>query len=390
MRILDRLIDRLFVCLYLAIAALPVAAMVGRWGDHRLEGAVHAPPRPALSLSAVRSEDYQARLTAWFEVKHGLRNGSIWIDNTILYHAFHETKWASDVVIGNDDVLFQRDDIGYFNKQGAELPDARDFDLLANRIAALQLRLARDHRALVPMFVPSKTTIFPDEVPAQWTRDLGSPRPSTERVYLAMKRALDAHRVVYIDGIALLLGSPEPRDRLWGPSARHFSDYAGCLCTREVVRRYAELTGRPGFDYPCQVELRKPSGRPRDLDLFRLLNAWGAGYDPVERDVRHDPLPAEPPPGAPSVLWIASSFGWTTMDDAVGSRRFGALDLDYYHRSVHAAGTRESFDPAQRDARWRSVFLGRDIYVLELFETYLSPSYFGADAIDAIAAELGP
>lgn len=388
--LLDRLLDRLLVGLYLAIAALPVIAMVLGWRDHRFEGAVEAPPRPALALAAIRSEDYQAGLAAWFECEHGLRNWSIWIDNTLLYHAFHETRWGSHVVLGEGGMLFDRDDISYFNKAGADLPRAQDFDPLAGRIAALQQRLARDHRALVPVFVPSKTTIYPDKVPAPWARDLGSPRPSTEQVYLAMKRALDAHRVIYVDGIALLRDRAEPRDRLWGPTARHFSNYAACLTTREVVRRYAELTGRPGFDYPCQVEVREAFGRPRDLDLLRLVNTWGAWRDHLERDVRHDPRPAGPPPGAPSVLWIASSFGWATMEDADQSGRFGQLDLDYYDSSVHWPRTRESFDAKQHDARWRAVFLGSDIYVLELFETYLSPSYFGAEAIDAIAAELGP
>jgi len=389
-----RLLDRLVVCLYVALAALPVIAMLRGWRDHRLDGAVPAPPRPALALAAVRSEDYQGKFAAWFDVAHGLRSWEIWIDNTMLYHAFGDTRFGSHVVVGGDGVAFEQDDISYFNKSGTELPADGAFDALAGRIAALQRRLARDHRALVPMFVPSKTTIYPDAVPAEWTRALGSPRPSTERVYLAMKRALDAHGVAYVDGIALLQARPEPRDVLWGPSARHFSEYAACLCTREVVGRYAELTGRPAFDYPCQVALQKADRRQRDLDLFRLLNAWRTRHDMIQRASRHDPLPAplpaDRPDGAPSALWIASSFGWVTMDDAAASRRFGQLHLDYYHSSVHPQGSYWQFNAAQRDATWRSVFLTRDVYILELLETYLEPGYFGAAAIDAISAELGP
>jgi hypothetical protein len=385
-----RILDRILVCLYLAIAALPVTAIVSGWRDHRLDGALQTPPRPELGFARVRSEDYQAQFAAWFEAKLGLRNWSIWIDNTLLYHMFHEAKWGSHVVIGRDGMLFERDDIGYFNKAGADLPDARDFDRLAARIAALQQRMARDHRALVPLFVPSKTTIFPDAVPASYTRALGSPRPSTEGIYVAMKRALDAHHVMYVDGIELLQESPEPRDLLWGKFARHFSKYAGCLLTREVVRYYAALTQAPAVDYPCQADISPSTRWARDLDLYRLTNAWGASHELLDRRARHDPLPAEPPPGAPSVLWIASSFGWVMLDDAGESRRFAQLHLDYYHGAVYRPGVAEGLDAKQRDARWRSVFLGRDIYVLELFETYLSPSYFGGDAIDAIAAELGP
>jgi hypothetical protein len=200
----------------------------------------------------------------------------------------------------------------------------------------------------------------------------------------------NAYGVAYVDGIALLQARPEPRDLLWGAGARHFSAYAACLCTREVTRRFAELTGRPAFDYPCQVELQKADRRQRDLDLFVLLNTWRVRHDLTQRVSRHDPLPADRPADAPSALWIASSFGWITMDDAAGSRRFGQLHLDYYNSSVHPQGSYSQFNAAQHDATWRSVFLTRDIYVLELFETGLWPGYFGEAAVDAISAELGP
>jgi hypothetical protein len=382
--------NRVLVCLYLAAAVLPVTAMALRWEDHELDGALRVQRPLHLTLGAVRSEAYQARLTTWFEQALGLRNWSIWIDNTVLYHVFRETKWDSHVVVGDDGVLFERDDIAYYNKTGAALPDPREVDKLADHIAALQRRLQREHRALVPLLVPSKTTVFPDKVPAGWTMPLGTPRPSTEGVYRAMKRALDARGVVYVDGIELVLQSAEPRDRLWGPSARHFSSYAGCLCVGEVVRRYAALTGTPPLDYPCQPDLEPARDAHRDLDLSRLLNAWGAARDPIERDVRHDPLPAAAPPHAPRVLWISSSFGWVMIDDAELSRRFKELHIDYYDNTVYEAGALHPFDAKQHDERWRAVVPTRDLYILELLETYLTPGrFFGADALDALDAALG-
>lgn len=383
-------LDRIIVCLYLAIAALPVTAMVRKWKDQRLDGSVESGARPELAIAAVRSEAYQTAFTSWFEVGLGLRNWAIRIDNTLLYHLFREAKWGSHVAIGHDDVLFERDDVSYFNKTLADVPGPHGFDNLADRILALQQRLQREGRALVPIFVPSKTTVFPDKVPALWTRDLGSLRPSTERVYREMKRALDARHVVYVDAIDLLLTAPLPRDVLWGPGARHFSAYAGCMCVREIVRRYAQLTHRPAFDYPCQADVRRARRDHADLDLFRLINAWGARRDRMGRNAKHEPLPDSPPSDAPRVLWIASSFGWTMMGDAWESRRFRQNHLDYYNSAVHEGGTGESFQMNQHDERWRSIILTRELYVLELFETYLQPDYYGANAVDTLAAELGP
>ena len=379
------------VCLYMAFAVLPVAAKLQSWKDHRLDGSLQPAPPVELSYANVHGEAYQTRLTQWFELTMGFRNWAIWIDNTLLYHVFRETKWGSLVAIGRDDMLFERDDINYFNKSGSDLPDPRDIDKLADQILALQQRLAHEHRALVPLFVPSKTTFYRDKVPALWTRDLGDPRPSSERVYLAMKRALDARRVVYADGIDLLAHAPASRDVLWGASARHFSSYAGCLCVRAALQRYSELTATAPVDYPCEPELAPAKRTHADLDLFRLANAWGVPRDPIGREVKH------PPPAAGTgeqrglrAMWISSSFGWVMMADAARSSRFEQLHMNYYNNTVYGPSSGAVFDPKQRDEQWRALVLTRDLYILELNETYLTPgNFFGADAIAAIAAELG-
>jgi SGNH hydrolase-like domain, acetyltransferase AlgX len=384
-----RTLDKIFVCLYLAIAVLPATAMVRKWRDHRLDGAIQPEPRPALAFDAVRSEAYQTGFARWFEQRLGLRNWSIWIDNTLLFHLFGETKFAAHVAVGRDGVLFERDDLTYFNRPPAELPAPGAFEALADRIAAMQQRLQRQGRGLVPVFVPSKTTFYPDKVSALWTRDIGMPRPSTERVYRAMKRALDERHVVYVDGIEMLLTSKEPRDLLWGPAARHYSLYTGCLVVRETLARYAELARVPAIDYPCQVDVRPSDRRHSDLDLFRLLNVWLAPRDPLGRETRHDPMPAAPLAEAPRTLWISTSFGWTMMGDAGLSKRFREMHLDYYRSLVHDGITGETFDAKQRTEHWRAIYPTRDLYVLEMFEVYLTPTYFGLDAITALEEELG-
>jgi hypothetical protein len=313
----------------------------------------------------------------------------VWTDNTLLYRVFGETKFGSHVQVGKHGILFERDDINYFNKSGPQLPDPREVDKLADDIAALQQRLRADHKALVPIFVPSKTTLYRDAVPALWTRDLGDPRPSTVHVYQAMKQALDKRGVTYVDGIALLTSSTEPRDLLWAKQARHFSNYAGCLCVRAELGAYTQLTGTPPIDYPCQAYRHKSYYGHNDLDLYRLVNAWGIRRDSHIRDVKHAPLPDQPPPQAPRALWISSSFGWVMMGDAELSKRFRDLRIDYYNRSVHHAGAEDSFDVHPGDDNWNRVFLSQDLYVLELNETYLTPGdFFGADAIRAILSAL--
>ena len=382
-----RLLDAALDCAYLAIAAQPGIAMVAPIRDHRLEGVVAPAPRPELSLSAVRTEAYQAQLTQWFEGTLGLRAWSIWLDNTLLYHAFAETKGDSHVRIGRGGMLFERDDISYFNKSEAALPAAPEFDRFADDIARLQAVMRARGKSLVPLFVPSKTTFYPDQVSPPWTRDVGQPRPSTARVYLAMKRALLARNVVFVDGIELLATSDAPREALWGRQARHFSSYASCLCVRAILARHAELTATPPIDYPC-AQLWWPAGRRHsDLDLYRLLNTWGVPRGLVASEADHGPPPARPAPHAPRAMWISSSFGWGMASDAHGSRRLPEVHIDYYNSTVHDSATGESFPVVPFDARWNELFPTRDLYVLELFETYLGPThYFGSDAVAALLA----
>jgi hypothetical protein len=384
-----RRLDRIFVCLYIAFAVLPITAMVLKLRDHAIYGSFPPAPSPKLTYKGVRSEDYQKGVTTWFEQSLGLRGWAMFTDNTLLYRVFRETKFGSHVQVGKRGVLFERDDINYFNKSGTQLPDPREVDKLADDIATLQQRLRANHKALVPVFVPSKTTLYRDAVPALWTRDLGDPRPSTVHVYQAMKQALDKRGVTYVDGIALLMSSTEPRDHLWGKQARHFSNYAGCLCVRAELAVYAQLTGTPPIDYPCQLRRHPSDYEHSDLDLYRLVNAWLLRPDRVARDVYHAPVPDQPPPQAPRALWISSSFGWVMMGDADLSKRFRDLRIDYYNRSVHHAGAGDSFDVHPGDDNWKRVFLDQDLYVLELNETYLTPGdFFGADAIRAILSAL--
>lgn len=185
------------VVLYCVAVALPFAAMKLKWRDHPIAGVLPPTPYPKLSLDSVRSEQFQTGYTAWFESHLGDKGYSIAVDNTVLYHAFRDTKVGSAVMLGRDRVLFKDEDIAYFNKAGTELPGPTRAGLLADRIARMQARMREQHRAFVPLIIPSKTSILPDKVADRWTRELGMPRPSDVQIYRAMKRELDARKVRY-------------------------------------------------------------------------------------------------------------------------------------------------------------------------------------------------
>lgn len=361
---------RILVCLYLAVAALPIAVQALRLHDHRLSGALPRAPRPALSSSGVRSEEFQKAFTAWFDSRLGGKGYSIMTDNAILLHAFHDTRPGSGVLLGDRGVLFHSDDIGYYNA-GTELLLPRAIEARADGIAALQTALRAQHRALVPVIVAAKTSVYRDAIPPEWTRALGEPRPSDDGIYRAMKRALDARGVVYVDARALLTAPGVQRDQVWGPQARHWSIYGACLAMREVMRAYGELTGTDPLPYECRPGPQWLPADHDDFDLWNLLNAW---WRPRLHQMRTQAVHAPPADGSPrpSVMFIGTSFCWNIMHDADDSHRFGQIHMDYYNRTLVKWPENIHTEVHPHSPEWRAVFLDRDLYVLDLFEGYLA------------------
>jgi hypothetical protein len=367
--------DRILVGLYVMLAAAPAIAIALRWPDLPLSGALPASPRPALTYEAFHAEQYQPAFTAWFESSLGFRNTSITVDSTVLFHTFRETKPLAHVVVGNHDVLFERDDINFLNKPA--IPDlAQRADELAGKLADLQARLRAQHRAFVPVIVPSKTSIYRDAVPDKWKL---TPPFASDDVYPALKRALDAHGVVYVDARALLATTTVPRQLVWAQEARHWSELGACLTLQQIAARYRDLTDRP-LAYDCPY-VESPLRRSHDdFDLVRLLNAWSVPHSHRHAHVTH----GEPSGERPRAVFVASSFGWQIVRDAETSHQFGSIWLDYYDSTQIQRPTGITLEVTTGTPAWRDVFRDEDLYVYELFETYLFADNKFSRVLDAL------
>ncbi|HTR52393.1 MAG TPA: hypothetical protein VMJ10_16885 [Kofleriaceae bacterium] len=376
--------DRIVVVAFLAVMILPFAAKHAHVRDHAIDGVIAKAPHPTLTFDGVRDESFQAAYKAWFENRLGLEGYAIYIDNTLLYHLFDDTKTGSSVRIGSDHVLFMDEDIWYYNRDTAPFDPTR-LDAFAARIADLQARLRAEHRAFVPVIIPSKTTIYRDMVPARWTRDLGTPPPSDAMFYRTMKRALDSHHVTYVDARELLVTSSQPRAMLWGPTARHWSAYGACLALQQIASRFTELTGRR-LEYDCHASLGEGSSYDDDYDLLRLLNAWGVAHDRFVPRVTHEPPTMT---DAVSVMFVGTSFCWALLRDAELSRRFRSARLDYYNTTLFTGPDHAPTPVQPRTPEWRDAFVGEDLYVLDLFESYYAvPESFLDHFLDELGSEL--
>ncbi|HSK02031.1 MAG TPA: hypothetical protein VK932_12355 [Kofleriaceae bacterium] len=382
-----RLHDRLLVLVYLVLAALPVLAMALEIKGRPLYGSLPPTPRPALELDAILAEKYQHELTGWFESNLGLKGTSIALDNAILHHVFRETRFGSTVHLGKDGVLFPADDISFFNKHGRQIADPAYIDRLAAQMATLQRRLSARGRALVPVLIPSKTSIWRDQIPDRWKQDLPEPRHADELTRL-VREALARHRVKYVDAVELLQRAAVSRNDLFGPDARHWTIYGACLAMREAATLYAELTGKPRPPHECELARQGPR-RHDDHDMMRLLNTMWV-YRGYKRQalVHHAPPPPDWGP-KPSMLVTATSFGWTMMFDAEDSGLYGPIHLNYYNKTFAAQdGARTEVQAGSPS--WRAIVMETDYHVLDLFESYLAaPDAYVETFLRDILAEIG-
>ncbi|CAN5909529.1 hypothetical protein BH11MYX3_BH11MYX3_20370 [soil metagenome] len=383
---MSRITDRLLVLVYVALAALPIMAMRMGCKDRELHGSLPPAPLPEMTLSGVLSEDVQHGIAAWFESNLGFKGTSISLDNALLYHVFGETKPGAGVRLGKDHVLFSNEDLDYYNKNGRWITEPAYVEKLADQIADVQRRMRAKHKALVPVLVPAKTSIWRDKAPDAWVMNLPLPRASDETTRM-VTQALALRGVIFVDARELFTSSGIPRADLYAPDARHWSSYGACLAMSRVVDARAKLLGEPRLPHHCVFERQRVSRSNDDFDLWRLLNAiW---VYPTVKEVPGVHHTRPPAPLAGPALFVATSFGWQIMRDAEDSGLFQSALLNYYNQTfAHAAGgEREPVEAGT--ARWRELTMGSDLIVLDLFEAYLgSPEAYVQLFLDDMTREL--
>ncbi len=377
--------DVLMVLVYVLLVCVPALGLAGVVPDFRLDGSIVVHERPKLARASWEDESFQPLFAAWFESRLGLRGTFALADNTVLYHAFHETKLGAPVKLGGDGVLLNDEDTLYFNR--TDLPSEEVLDAFAARIANLQTRLQKQGAALVPVIIPSKTTIYPDRVEPKWRKPLPSPRPS-DVAYANLVRGLRDRGVAFVDARALLTARAEPRAYLYARGARHWSYLASCLATQRIFESYGALTGRSAPSYACDYVTRADAPLlHEDYDLLRLMNVWGARPD-VDRDpvVFLEPGPAQIVEPV-DVLVVGTSFCWNFLKDSQRAGAFGRTHFFYYNRRLFDWPSSAEQELVPDSPAWRNAALGKQLYILDLFESYPMPRY-ATEFLDQMEAAL--
>lgn len=349
--------------------------------DVRLFDATPPGKKVRLRLTDLWTGRYQAeverRLTRWF----GLRGVAIKTDNTLNLWAFAETRPAQTVVVGRDGWLFHVEDTTFLNRTD----DCVACDELAARIGRTQRALLTGGRLLLPVVTAAKTTTERGQVQERWRRFAGSPR-SDRAVTQRFKDALRREQVIFVDGHQLVIELRRAEGRpVFEREARHWSSYPACLVFERAITVATTTLGvtlAPGDAPSCRTDM---AGLQDAHDLGYVLNVWGIAAQPPR---------SEPPPPPPSrtdlrPLVIGTSFMWD-FARLLRQSRFGTdARFYYYDDAIFDVATQVvSGKVDANDSAWRAWTLGRNLYLVDLYEGYLPGAGFGPflDQLDAALA----
>lgn len=347
----------------------------------RLYGVEAAAEAPVLTARTWFDGTFQKRAEQRFDAWDPLRAYLVRTRNQIDYALFG-TVHRSSVVVGKDNVLFEKCYIDSYNEPDSARDE--DLDTLADRLVRLQALLQDRRIGFLVVIAPSKVTVYPEKVPDGQLVSLTHRPPC---VYDRLRPLLDRRGVHCLDARALFLSrradAPCP---LFPRGGTHWSYYGAGLVLQQIVELLGRQTGR---DYPSLRLVRiDPTHEAyrEENDLGDLLNLWtrqrmmGIQYRPTFERV------ADGQAVAGRWLFVGDSFvhTLTALADRCGIVQ-QADSFYYFKRRFSYPGEAESkLDVERLDLK--QEILARDAVILELNESLLPDIGFGF--VDAAIAAL--
>lgn len=355
----------LFVALCLVILTTPALNMVmPLFAQAPLVGAVAKLSRPAMTLSSFFAESYQRAFSAYFEREYGARPLATRLDNSLNYWVFGEAASTGRVRVGTHDTLYLDEQLSYLNRR-----DAPAVQTIAAKIARAQRLLLAEGKVLVVMVEPTKTSVWPDDVPAGWRLDGATAAGVRSRISEPYVAALTRANVLFVDGRAVVASLP--REAVYTRTGRHVSPAASCAilaAALELARPLVNSAEIPPVD--CRYEMKAGGRLDEDFDLYLLLNIWAP--HPTNAVPIMEPAPERVPrERRADAMVVGSSFGWNIVYQA---ERIHALRHLYFHYYSTTLEDRDGGPPRRvplRSAEWQALLASTTLFLYPIPEEFL-------------------
>jgi hypothetical protein len=361
----------LFVSLCCALLVAPAIATVRPFVTQApLTGVVAEAKRPPLTLASAMDETYQRGFVGWFEQSYGVRPTATRIDESIAYWLFGEAPPDKTVVVGSKGVLYIDEQIRIFNHHGE---GARSAAVFASTLARAQRVMQQRGQVLLYIIVPTKGTVWPDDVPAAWQLPLPTPRPYVTKLSEPLVAELTKAGARFVDGRRTLgaLAREQP-EAVYAKTARHASSPAMCLLLEEAFASARPLLSAwtiPPLDCSFAMRTDAPLASP-DYDLYRLLNVWPARpATPIA--VSGPAADRVPRARRPNMFVVGSSFGWPIIVEAERNHAVARMQFHYYMETLFEWGGDHA--PVKTGSQaWRDAVAASPLIVMPVPEEFLS------------------
>lgn len=355
----------LFVALCLVILTAPALNMiVPVFAQAPLVGAVAKLSRPAVTLPSLLTESYQRAFSAYFERAYGARPLATQLDNSLDYWVFGEAAPTGRVRVGTQGTLYLDEQLSYLNRR-----DAPAAETIAAKIARAQRLLLAQGKVLVVMVEPTKTTVWPEDVPPGFRLDGASASGVRSRISDPYVAALTRANVLFVDGRAAVASLP--REAVYARTGRHVTPAAACAilaAALELARPLVHAAEIPPAD--CRYEMKAGGRLDEDFDLFLLLNVW-APHPTNAVPIMEPAAERVPRERRADAMVVGSSFGWNIVYQAERTHAVGHLYFHYYSTTLEDRDGGPARPVPLRSAEWQALIASTTLFFYPIPEEFL-------------------
>jgi hypothetical protein len=329
----------------------------------KLHGVSAEPPPVKWDWTEFKQGNVAREIEAWYNVRVGLRNFWVELDNQISYTFFGEVNpraEGSRVIGGEHDWLFEYQ---YIETAVSMSPYADKVPAVVAHLKSLQEKLARRGIPLLVVVAPSKVEVYPEHVPAAY---FGGRNPAGYATDFELARPLmQAAGINFYDGPARFAAWKAAGERnLFARAGTHWSHQASLRVLAEIRDRLNPVMRHP---LPELVVSSSPVGPPRetDRDLLDLTNLLVS--TPYEHPL---PYPVLKPQHAianadlPRILWVHDSFGWVLIDQLYAGHAMQPSESLYYFATRSRIPGAVKIDTDLKKIDWETYLKSYDAVII--------------------------
>ena len=356
----------IFLMVCLALLTLPAVNMVVPIFEQApLSGVLPEISLPQPSLSALASEKLQSGFTAYFEQRYGARPWATRLDNSLAYWVFGEEPPDKMARVGTNGVLYINDQVYFYNRE-----DKPDGAAMAAKVKRAQDLLLARGKVFVLMIMPTKATIWPNDVPKGWRREGAVAQEAESHITDPFVEALQAVGAMYVDGRKSVASLPP--EAVYTKTGRHLTGPATCQIFRDaldIARPLVHDAEVPEIE--CRFHMSKEVPIiEEDFDLFRLLNIWTP--PPTNAVPAMDPMTDRVPrERRANAMVLGTSFGWKVVYEAERTHALRHIYYYYYESTLVDRETNAAHKVAPRSKEWQDLIADSTLFFYPAPEEYL-------------------